>query len=246
MSSEAQGSSATDLKSGSEKIKRPLNAFIIWSKKRRRVIANENPQMHNFDISRKLGLEWQKLSEQEKSYYFDEAKRLKEEHKVMYPNYKYQPRKRDKTNKRGKMFQGAPFHFNFFAPGTSYYDSRYPFGIPESRLSGGYSPEGSHLHGTESASDDLPPSTSPSPLTSQTKPVSQLQEVGSKSTAICPSFRQSSEGFVSYRPCDQSYMHLRQGMEWPHWYPGSSPRLGTVPYYSCLYPWHSRPEYHHS
>ncbi|EDO33516.1 predicted protein, partial [Nematostella vectensis] len=83
--------------SSSEKIKRPLNAFILWSKKRRRVIANENPQMHNFDISRKLGLEWQKLTEEEKAYYFEEAKKLKEEHKERYPHYKYQPRKRDKT-----------------------------------------------------------------------------------------------------------------------------------------------------
>lgn len=244
MSSEVQGVSDNELKSGSEKIKRPLNAFIIWSKKRRRVIANENPQMHNFDISRKLGLEWQKLSEEEKAFYFDEAKRLKEEHKEMYPNYKYQPRKRDKTNKRGKMFQGAPFHFNFFAPGTPYYDSRYPFAIPESRLEG-YSPEGAHLH-IDSPSDDPPTTSSPTSLHTQTKSPNQIQEVGSKSSAICPNYRQSSEGFVSYRPCDQSYMHLRSTMDWPHWYPGSTSRLGTVPYYSCFYPWHSRPDYHHS
>lgn len=127
--SSATPSTSTENPRASEKIKRPLNAFILWSKKRRRVIANENPQMHNFDISRKLGLEWQKLSEEEKGLYFEEAKKLKEEHKQQYPDYKYQPRKREKANKRGKMLHGAPFHLNFLAATEGGYarDGRVPF-----------------------------------------------------------------------------------------------------------------------
>ncbi|KAK3734221.1 hypothetical protein QZH41_003216 [Actinostola sp. cb2023] len=224
------------MKGASEKIKRPLNAFIIWSKKRRRVIANENPQMHNFDISRKLGLEWQKLSEEEKAYYFEEAKRLKEEHKERYPNYKYQPRKRDKSNKRGKMFQAAPFHFNFFTPGTPYYEGGYPYAVSEPRLRS-FSPKSSHLS-TELTLEAI---SSPSSSPSASSPLKLTQENTTKANVICPSFRPPSESFVAYRSCDSSYMHLRPGLEWSHWYPGTSSRIGTVPYYSCLYPWHSRP-----
>lgn len=247
MSSDIQGSQVSELKGSTEKIKRPLNAFIIWSKKRRRVIANENPQMHNFDISRKLGLEWQKLSEEEKSFYFEEAKRLKEEHKERYPNYKYQPRKRDKSNKRGKMFQGAPFHFNFFAPGTpAYYEAgAYPFNtVQETRLSASLSPKAPHHCNEVNLEASSPKSSSP-PASS---PNRSSQESTSKTNVICPGFRPPSEStFVAYRTtCDSSpYMHLRPGLEWSsHWYPGSSTRIGTVPYYGCLYPWHSRPEYH--
>lgn len=227
-------SSSTDASKTSEKIKRPLNAFILWSKKRRRVIANENPQMHNFDISRKLGLEWQKLSEEEKANYFEEAKRLKEEHKQLYPDYKYQPRKRDKTNKRNKLLHGTPFQFSFYPHDTAgFFDSRYHFPMTDSRPS--FPAETLLPHAEPSASnEEITHSSHAKPTHTEHSPHSVIYQ----------SFRpQSCDGFVPYRSLDAPYMPLRPNFDFSHlnWYGSSSApgRIAPVPYCSRMYPWHA-------
>ncbi|XP_026714009.1 transcription factor SOX-30, partial [Athene cunicularia] len=73
-------------------VKRPMNAFMVWARIHRPALAKANPAASNTEISIQLGLEWSKLTEEQKQPYYDEAQKIKQKHTEEFPDWVYQPR----------------------------------------------------------------------------------------------------------------------------------------------------------
>lgn len=71
-----------------------MNAFMVWSQIERRKICEVSPDMHNAEISKKLGRRWKSLNDEERQPFREEAERLRQLHQKEYPDYKYRPRKK--------------------------------------------------------------------------------------------------------------------------------------------------------
>merc|ERR1719464_2512844 len=90
-------STGNHVNGGSNKhIKRPMNAFILWSQIERRKILSRQDQyatIHNAEISKLLGKRWKnELTDEDRQPFIMEAERLRLDHMKQHPDYKYRPR----------------------------------------------------------------------------------------------------------------------------------------------------------
>src|SRR6218665_2743737 len=60
-----------------KEVKRPMNAFMVWAKSERKLMAQEYPNKHNSDISKFLGKKWKAMPINEQQPFLDEARRLR-------------------------------------------------------------------------------------------------------------------------------------------------------------------------
>lgn len=70
-------------------VRRPMNAFMIFSQRERPLIHQEHPNCDNRAVSKMLGKRWYSLNSGEKKKYHEIASQLKREHFKANPNWKW-------------------------------------------------------------------------------------------------------------------------------------------------------------
>lgn len=103
-------SDATQCKKVTSHVKRPMNAFMVWSQIERRKISAVQPDIHNAEISKRLGRRWRLLSDADRLPFIREADRLRELHMREYPDYKYRPRKKQKCDTQRSMIASSQYN----------------------------------------------------------------------------------------------------------------------------------------
>ncbi|PPQ90698.1 hypothetical protein CVT25_005006 [Psilocybe cyanescens] len=80
--------------------KRPMNAFMIFARRRRPQVSAENQAMRTGEISKILSKEWVSMPPSEKQFYLEQAKQLKETFNTRYPDYVYRRRPNNSRKRR--------------------------------------------------------------------------------------------------------------------------------------------------
>ncbi|QRV79605.1 HMG (high mobility group) box protein [Ceratobasidium sp. AG-Ba] len=85
--------------------RRPMNAFMIFARRRRPEITANNPPLRTGEISKVLSSEWAAMSADSKQFYLDRARKLKDNFNARWPDYVY--RRRPNNTRKRKRPDGA-------------------------------------------------------------------------------------------------------------------------------------------
>lgn len=80
------------------KIRRPMNAFMIFSKRHRALVHQQHPNQDNRTVSKILGEWWYALKSDEKTKYHELASEVKEAHFKAHPEWKWCSKDRRKSS----------------------------------------------------------------------------------------------------------------------------------------------------
>ncbi|KAG8719726.1 hypothetical protein FRC08_002152 [Ceratobasidium sp. 394] len=80
--------------------RRPMNAFMIFARKRRPMVSSEQPTMRTGEISKILSKEWSEMPKEDKQFYLDQAKKLKDTFNMRWPDYVYRRRPNNSRKRR--------------------------------------------------------------------------------------------------------------------------------------------------
>ena len=87
---------------GKDRIRRPMNAFMIFSKRHRPLVHQQHPNQDNRTVSKILGEWWYALGSEEKQKYHDLAHQVKEAHFKAHPEWKWCTKERRKSSSSSK------------------------------------------------------------------------------------------------------------------------------------------------
>ncbi|ESK89626.1 sox-1 protein [Moniliophthora roreri MCA 2997] len=133
--------------------KRPMNAFMIFARRRRPQVSSENTSMRTGEISKILSKEWNAMPPSEKQFYLDQAKQLKDTFNSKYPDYVY--RRRPNNSRRRRRHD--PTSTQSLNPSTTENGDRDDVGesSPTATYGGAHDIDTSHTHKYPSTSSDL-------------------------------------------------------------------------------------------
>jgi len=98
--------STSNTGSPTPKVKRPMNAFLIFSVKRRRELSSQNPTLATSEISTILGDEWAKMDADLKNNFILQAQMLKNNFDREHPDYVYT--RRPNYTRKKRRFSNRP------------------------------------------------------------------------------------------------------------------------------------------
>ncbi|KAG1722401.1 uncharacterized protein EDB91DRAFT_1063931, partial [Suillus paluster] len=85
----------------------PMNAFMIFARRRRPQVSAENQTMRTGDVHKILSREWNAIELSDKQSYLDQAKHLENNFNLKYPDYVYRQRPNNSSKKRRADSTGA-------------------------------------------------------------------------------------------------------------------------------------------
>uniref|UniRef100_A0A2M4A176 Putative transcription factor capicua isoform x2 n=1 Tax=Anopheles triannulatus TaxID=58253 RepID=A0A2M4A176_9DIPT len=163
---------ASPLSKKDAKIRRPMNAFMIFSKRHRALVHQKHPNQDNRTVSKILGEWWYALKPEEKTKYHELASEVKEAHFKAHPEWKWCSKDRRKSSSSTKDGSGGASTGNQIAgpsatltasgngrgridsfEGNDSFDEKSPTTPSEHHQQ--------HLHGAPSHANDIPLTVAP-------------------------------------------------------------------------------------